>query len=1058
MILRGWEIEGFGVFRATALSDIPGGLTVLLGPNEAGKSTLLAFLRFMLFGFPRGQQHRYPPLQGGRHGGRLTFEDLEGIWTLERIQGQPVRLFAPDGRQLGEEALRGRLGGLDPDTFKSVFAFSLFELTDIETLDREEVRERLYSAGITGAGRSAASVLAQLRKGLDLYLRARSKEGVINKLSEALGAARRQLADATALTGRYELMDGQLAAAEQSAAQLAAQAARLDRRRRHLERLEALYVPWNRMRRLELELAEGQGPQAIERGLVQRVEDGRAAMAEAEDAARRQEAHCRDLDDRIAREQSLLDADLLAAAQPLQAVLQEVALQRGRMQRSARLERDIAVARAHLEQIASELGLGPEAELPSIAQGQLRAIDEAARVLQEHLQVQSRREAEAEAARRRLAEAEGSLRAATAQAEGYDGVLNLEAYHARDAALERHRSAIESLARRQGQLLTPGVVAAAVAAAGLGAVAVQDWPLAVLAPLGLLALLWLLLGSPGREMRRAGEEVRLSAGNLGLSAALTADGAGRALAALHADLGRVTAATGTRDRLRGAGEERSAAERLTAECAMALEEAAGRAEAAQAELDRVKASIGVPREILPQHLSSYLGGMQALRQAQAELASLVAERAAEEAEIAAWQARAEAVCRQLGREPSGSREELAALVSAFAEPLQAALKRETALRLLHEEQDAARARLGERRTAAASAATALADALGEAGVQDLEGFDGWLEASRVYEQRLHDRDLAVAAFRDQVGREDETLSIELASGDPELWQAERAAIEQNLEEIRQQRDAAVRESQDLLRLRAEIAESSDVPTLAARCAELEEELGRAGEAWRAQALAQRLLERTLDAYQASRQPDVLRVASDAFLDITAGRYREVRQRGDGQGLLVLTRSGAPKEPDELSRGTREQLYLALRLGLAASFGDRVAALPLVLDDIAVNFDPERQAAFLEVLARFAAERGRQALFFTCHPSLAQAARQAAPGLRVLDMTPERPQAEVAAGAEESLRQQVVRLLDKGALPAKEIAGLAGAAEGDVRSVLEELIAAGRAEAIGRGRGRRYRLA
>ena len=49
-------------------------------------------------------------------------------------------------------------------------------------------------------------------------------------------------------------------------------------------------------------------------------------------------------------------------------------------------------------------------------------------------------------------------------------------------------------------------------------------------------------------------------------------------------------------------------------------------------------------------------------------------------------------------------------------------------------------------------------------------------------------------------------------------------------------------------------------------------------------------------------------------------------------------------PIDLSRGTREQLYLAVRLGLIEEFAQRGTSLPLVLDEILVNFDPERMAA------------------------------------------------------------------------------------------------------------------
>ena len=165
MILRGWRIEGFGRFRAAEAMDLGGGLTVIEGRNEAGKSTLLAFLRFMLFGFARGEQ-RYPPLDGGRHGGRLYFTDAQGDWTLERLQGRPAQLTSADGATFGEDELRVRLGRIDAAIFKDVFAFSLWELSNLEALSQEEVRDRLYSVGLTGAGKSASAARRELEQEL----------------------------------------------------------------------------------------------------------------------------------------------------------------------------------------------------------------------------------------------------------------------------------------------------------------------------------------------------------------------------------------------------------------------------------------------------------------------------------------------------------------------------------------------------------------------------------------------------------------------------------------------------------------------------------------------------------------------------------------------------------------------------------------------------------------------------------------------------------------------------------------------------------------------------
>ena len=69
-------------------------------------------------------------------------------------------------------------------------------------------------------------------------------------------------------------------------------------------------------------------------------------------------------------------------------------------------------------------------------------------------------------------------------------------------------------------------------------------------------------------------------------------------------------------------------------------------------------------------------------------------------------------------------------------------------------------------------------------------------------------------------------------------------------------------------------------------------------------------------------------------------------------------------------GTREQLFLAVRLALIRDFAERGIELPLVLDDVVVNFDEERTAAAARVLRDFADE-GLQVLVFTCHRHLAQ---------------------------------------------------------------------------------------
>src|ERR1051325_1717967 len=81
------HIDGFGVWNDKTWGPLHAGLNVFHGPNETGKSTLMAFIRSMLFGFEkRGSTKRYEPLNGGLHGGSL---DLVVGDTRVRVERRP---------------------------------------------------------------------------------------------------------------------------------------------------------------------------------------------------------------------------------------------------------------------------------------------------------------------------------------------------------------------------------------------------------------------------------------------------------------------------------------------------------------------------------------------------------------------------------------------------------------------------------------------------------------------------------------------------------------------------------------------------------------------------------------------------------------------------------------------------------------------------------------------------------------------------------------------------------------------------------------------------------
>lgn len=119
------------------------------------------------------------------------------------------------------------------------------------------------------------------------------------------------------------------------------------------------------------------------------------------------------------------------------------------------------------------------------------------------------------------------------------------------------------------------------------------------------------------------------------------------------------------------------------------------------------------------------------------------------------------------------------------------------------------------------------------------------------------------------------------------------------------------------------------------------------------------------------QPAILQEAGRLLERLTQGRYdRLVLSGRDGRSFRVR----GPAAPTALaierplSAGTREQVYLALRLAILDQLDRAGERLPLLLDEVLVNWDPARREAGLAVLEEVS--RNRQCLFFTCHPDMA----------------------------------------------------------------------------------------
>jgi uncharacterized protein YhaN len=219
------HIDGFGVWNDKTWEPLSPGLNVFHGPNETGKSTLMAFIRSVLFGLDRrGHTRRYEPLNGGTHGGWLDVRVGDRAMRIERKAGRHVRgaVTIYDGDVTGsDEELEKLLGGTTRTLYHNVFAFGLEELEQFHTLQDTEISKHISGAALgIGAARWTAVQRDIEARQSSLFL-PRGQSGSINVALKELDAVRDDL-------DRTEHQPEEYWSAQESRTRLAAELAGLE--------------------------------------------------------------------------------------------------------------------------------------------------------------------------------------------------------------------------------------------------------------------------------------------------------------------------------------------------------------------------------------------------------------------------------------------------------------------------------------------------------------------------------------------------------------------------------------------------------------------------------------------------------------------------------------------------------------------------------------------------------------------------------------------------------------------------------------------------------------
>ncbi|WP_375463133.1 AAA family ATPase [uncultured Methylobacterium sp.] len=296
-----------------------------------------------------------------------------------------------------------------------------------------------------------------------------------------------------------------------------------------------------------------------------------------------------------------------------------------------------------------------------------------------------------------------------------------------------------------------------------------------------------------------------------------------------------------------------------------------------------------------------------------------------------------------------------------------------------------RAELGRRRAAvqaahaaavrtAARAREGLAEHVaGTAGAAEPAVLHERLVARRSVQAELHARRAELARAADGIA--EATLRAELAASDPDAIEAALRSLSMADDDLDQRGKAAFADRDRGERRREVLEGGTGAERALAQRRAAEAELRAAARQYAVLKLASLLLGTAIGRQRAGQQDPLLMRAGAVLAALTGGAFAGLAQEydADDKALIVARRaSGQTVHVDGLSEGTRDQLYLALRLAYLEDYAARAEPAPFIGDDLFSTFDDARTAHGLEALASIGGTV--QPILFTHHRHVADLAR------------------------------------------------------------------------------------
>jgi uncharacterized protein YhaN len=1089
MIIRDLFIDGFGVWNDVTLNELDGGLTLLYGENETGKTTLLEFMRSVLYGFSDERRAKYlPPVHGGMGGGMLAVEAAAGKFKIRRrTEGDPtygrLDLTNLQGTAQDSRLLKKIIADLDEQTFQNVFALGLGEIQELSSLSGAGAAEFLYDLAVGSGGVSLTEVHRELENSRN-RLFSSERNSTVGQLLDRRSKLKSEIEHLRQHGRGYALLADERQRLAGDVERCEVESDELRRNAELLETAVAVHERWHRRIDVEAQLGKLADLQPIADDVWQKLAQLKARYNEQ-----------RPQIERLKKERA--DARKQAAAVRVNTVvwqqgprIEVLAAQESWIEslenEIRRLEQEGSQKSSTVgglgglggsqggqrrESLSSEwvkLGLTPAS---AEKLGDRKAVLVLQRAFREHAAAEKRlaNATDIEARRREIADAAAAEEAkvvTVVRRESHGSSLdeksqlvgNLRKRVQLDQKIDQltgHRDEAQRHLREKLALNTvpadvifnPGVFVTVGMCAFLSGIFLPD---SVVGD-GVLRTFLTIAGGAVALFAGAFKIMRDTSNNEQL------DQLRRQARTIEAQLHELNSEREQLDALIPAGGGPMLARLQTAERELAQHEettaseqvvSAPRRSVVREDLEEVRVELRVAQEEaaktqkqlrqqmerfgLPERMTWSQIRTAAKTRARHELNKRKEERrqkylAQRRSELALVADRIAQLFVEAQIEPQGERlvDHLHHLIGEWKRNEDLLERRKN----LRQEYKIVDRRLKAARRDVSTIVRRRKALLRSQNVtheSELQARREQLQRRATLQNEYEALSREILAALGAKGQEDDLRSRYEQYTLPQLEQRwtelcdRLAALEKRLRELY--------EEQGRLQQKLDaISADRSLPKKIYELKNVERQIEETLEKWEHLTVAQRLLEAVRKKYEAERQPETLREASRYFDRLTEGKYKRVWTPLEAGVLFVDTAptDGKPGETlkvEVLSRGTREQLFLALRLALVDLYARRGKVMPLVLDDVLVNFDTRRTRLAAELLCDFANDH-KQVLLFTCHEHIYRLFRTLRSDVRLLpgqfiDEEPEGPVRIVEKVVEkEKIVEKVVKVKEPVYLPA-----------------------------------------